>query len=299
MGDTDSDVGELSAVLDDLNLHDKSHSSDVQQPRKQPGKPLKRPAPKPAPAADARPPSLDPAAHIERLPDESPAYIERLPDESRQRLPDESNLYHFSSATESGYTNKWDVAAQKTQGVAGGSPLRLSPKKKSRGPSGGVAVFVGTKPGAYPSWEEAEQYVKGVRGSIYQGYQSVEKADAAFQYAQERSWTRLSTPRNSSRSAPPPTPIPRLPTPIFDLSAVTDAPNPLHTADTVRQGLWYNVYSGISPGIYQSSLEMSLNTVGVPGAVYNSCDSQELAVQRFKDALAEGRIEVITPLYYP
>ncbi|KAJ7139004.1 hypothetical protein C8R44DRAFT_867178 [Mycena epipterygia] len=39
-------------------------------------------------------------------------------------------LYHFESPATSGYTNNWDEAAQATQGVAGGCPLLLTPKKK-------------------------------------------------------------------------------------------------------------------------------------------------------------------------
>ncbi|KAJ7601383.1 hypothetical protein DFH06DRAFT_1350563 [Mycena polygramma] len=304
---TDPHVEGLLAVFDDLNLDGRTRTSDAQQPPQQPAKPLKRPT-----ATSARPTLPSPTSARPTLPSPTstrptlPSPTSATPSSpasatSARRLLDDANLYHFSSANGSGFTNLWDVAAHQTQGVAGGSPRRLSPKKRSGPPSKGIVVFVGIEPGPYRSWAEAEPFVKGVPGNIYQGYSSFEKATAAFLYAQERCWTRVALPRGF---IPPPgytptsTSIPRLPTPISYHSA-TDEPNPLHTADTGRDGVWYIVFCGINPGIYQSSLEMALNTVGIRAAVFASCPSKELAVQRFQDALEENRVEIVTPLYHP
>jgi hypothetical protein len=86
--------------------------------------------------------------------------------------------------------------------------------------------------------------VKGVSGNIYQGYPSLAAAQAAFDYASRRSWTRAipahpSLPRQA---------IPTLPSP----TGLLDAPNPLHGTDTVLGTSWYVVFSGITPGVYDS-----------------------------------------------
>ncbi|KAJ6454922.1 hypothetical protein C8R47DRAFT_1228444 [Mycena vitilis] len=192
---------------------------------------------------------------------------------------EEERVYHFQTPIESGFTDRWDLAAAKTQGVPGSSPQRLTPKRNPRRKKGGYAVFVGKVPGPYRDWDDVVSLVTGVPCNIHRSYGTYEKATAAYEYAKARSWTRSSY----STFTAPSSSIPRLPTPN-----VLDPLNPLH--DNEDDSLWYVVYSGIAPGVYQSSLEYSLNVVGVRGAVHDSAPSRELAEQRFQDALADDRL---------
>ncbi|KAJ7604346.1 hypothetical protein DFH06DRAFT_1349478 [Mycena polygramma] len=203
-----------------------------------------------------------------------------------------ARLYAYQNANTAGITTSWSEAAALTQGVAGGSSLRLTPKSKSKARVGAYVVFFGRVPGVYEFWyEEAEPHVKGVKGSLYQGYQTPELATAAYEYARERGWTHvLPCPRIRFTTAP----ILRLPTPV---GALDDTPNPLHNATSTQAGIWYVVFRGICPGVYQSSLECSLNTVGLSRATYLSFASKDLALAHFQDAVANGEVEVLTPKY--
>ncbi|KAJ7437059.1 hypothetical protein B0H11DRAFT_2255622 [Mycena galericulata] len=215
--------------------------------------------------------------------------------------PERVRLYRYESPTKSGYTPHWDVAAEATQGIPGASARRLGStsnnNKQTGGKRCGYAVFVGTQIGTFARWEDARAYVDGVGGSIHQGYPSLDRAKAAFEYARQRSWTRVIPAVSPSidRPAPVPAAIPRLPTPV---GIVEDSPNPLHAGESPGAGLWYVVYSGITPGVYQSSLECMLNTVGIPNAVHDSWRNKETAVERYEQALADGRVHIITPEYY-
>jgi hypothetical protein len=83
--------------------------------------------------------------------------------------------------------------------------------------------------------------VSGVSCCIFRGYTTVAAAQAAFDYAVARSWTRT-TDSNSVVSA-----IPTLPQPLAeDLGA-----NPLHETEALDDR-WYMVYCGIRPGVYRS-----------------------------------------------
>ncbi|KAJ7715850.1 hypothetical protein DFH07DRAFT_974074 [Mycena maculata] len=139
---------------------------------------------------------------------------------------------------------------------------------------------------------EVEAMVRGVSCSIQQGYSTFEGATAAFEYARLRGWTRR-VPDDSFivPSAVLPPAIPWLPQP----PAFSDAPNPLHGE---HNGLWYIVYCGITPGVYPSSVECHLNTVGITNSVFDSCDTKEVAILRYQTALADGRIKVLTPIYH-
>ncbi|KAJ7473864.1 hypothetical protein B0H11DRAFT_1918679 [Mycena galericulata] len=225
----------------------------------------------------------------QRTPSPPPAPALRSSD-----APEESSrLYHWSSPTGSGYTTDWEFAAAQTQGIAGGTSSRLTPQRKSGGKKGGYAVFVGKQIGAFKHWREVQPLVNGVPSAIYQGYPTLQAATAAFEYARERTWTRQAF-RPSARPPASPPAIPHLPAPM----GLSDAVNPLHGAVGVTdEGVWYIVYCGIAPGVYQSSLECLLNTLGIPGARYDSCDSKEAAVARYQNALSGGRVQVVNPSY--
>ncbi|KAJ7633590.1 hypothetical protein DFH06DRAFT_1337076 [Mycena polygramma] len=208
-------------------------------------------------------------------------------------------LYRFGSPSASGYTSHWDEAAEHSQGVPHGHVSRVSPRPKRRtGGSKGYAVFFGVKPGAYKTWDETWPLVDGVPGNLYQSYPNFDMAGEAFVYACERGWTRicLSPGAPSRPMVSTPAPIPWLPQPI----GLLDAANPLHTGTTgsaSRGHRWYVVYHGITPGVYQSSLECGLNTVGVSGARHDSWDCKEVAIAKYQHALAEGRVKVVSPRY--
>ncbi|KAJ7604873.1 hypothetical protein DFH06DRAFT_1349006 [Mycena polygramma] len=191
---------------------------------------------------------------------------------------------------ESANSGGGEVAVDRT---SGGSST-LSPGRSRKG---GYVVFHGIKPGAYPLWNEAADYVLGVPGSIYQGYKNMPLAQAAFDYAHERGWTRVRTMNAApaTNETITTTIMREAPTPIGDL----EEPNPLHAATGagVRGGSWYVVYVGVTPGVYASSLECSLNTVGLRCATFDSFSSKEVAIERYQDALAEGRVRVAYPAY--
>ncbi|KAJ7886947.1 hypothetical protein B0H13DRAFT_2342687 [Mycena leptocephala] len=173
-------------------------------------------------------------------------------------------LYRYKSPTNSGYTHHWDKAADASQGILGGP---------------------------YNAWDQVRPLVDGVSGSLFQGYDSIEEARAAFQYAEERSWTRDCT----SPRPPSSWPASLVPQPTGFL----DAPNPLHTGLTgsaSRGHRWYVVFRGITPGVYQSSPECGLNTCGLSGAVHKSYLSKPMAVAEYQNALAGGRVKIISPL---
>ncbi|KAJ7508855.1 hypothetical protein B0H11DRAFT_1901640 [Mycena galericulata] len=201
-----------------------------------------------------------------------------------------TRIYRYQSPTSSGYTPDWEFAAAQTQGVPGGKTLRIPKKTGSRHSKGGYAVFVGKKIGAFSRWDDVEPLVLGIPNALHQGYTTFDDALAAFAYARERSWTRVCAARPSSPGAVMPAQAVAtvcLPTP----TSYTDALNPLHghNPDTGRKRLWYIVYRGITPGVYQSSLECQLNTVGIPGAVHDSCDDKMDAINRFERASRAGR----------
>ncbi|KAJ6475024.1 hypothetical protein C8R47DRAFT_1220849 [Mycena vitilis] len=228
-------------------------------------------------------------------PSTSTAVPPRAPPKPAPASDDDDRLYYVSSPTHSGYTDSWDEAAALTQGIPGASPRKLSPKKKKRTRKGGYVVFFGKKPGVYRDWSEVAPLVLGVSGSIYQGYPTIEQADAAYEYACARSWTRV-CPTSMALAL---SPIGTLPTP----AGSDDELNPLHVqGDSVasHQGMWYVVYVGITPGVYQSSLEFSLNTVGIKGATFDACGSKALAEQRFERArrASPSRVKVVTPGVY-
>ncbi|KAJ6523683.1 hypothetical protein DFH09DRAFT_1329921 [Mycena vulgaris] len=208
-------------------------------------------------------------------------------------------LYSFHTPTKSGLTSEWSEAATHTQGVSNGRPLLLTPKKtKPRRKNRAYAVFYGRVPGVYSDWSIVEPLVRGVSCALYQGYQSVPAAQAAFDYAHARLWTRVCNSRPGSPAAmSQPTAIPQLPNP----TGYTEARNPLHGHDNAGASLdtkWYVVYAGISPGVYQSSLECSLNTVGLRGAVFDSVQGKCHAIHRYQSALARSEIRVLHPPYY-
>ncbi|KAJ7601821.1 hypothetical protein DFH06DRAFT_1352007 [Mycena polygramma] len=202
------------------------------------------------------------------------------------------------SRTAISVTSHWSEAASQTQGIAGCRPVLLTKKnkKKSRTPKGGYAVFRGRQPGAYPDWNTAEQHVRGASGAVCQGYPTFDGAQAAYDYAFSRSWTRVCTSRPASPGLTTSAAIPALPT-----SADLEQRNPLHgyaEGDDDKQK-WYVVYAGIDPGVYQSYIECALNTVGLSNAAFDSADDKDTAVAMYTFAVEHGDIRVLRHRYLP
>jgi hypothetical protein len=84
--------------------------------------------------------------------------------------------------------------------------------------------------------------VKHVPNNIHRGYKSVAEANAAFEYARARSWTRVA---DAAVVGPP---IPALPMP---LGINDNHQNPLNGSETLDD-FWFVVYKGICPGVYRS-----------------------------------------------
>ncbi|KAJ7856281.1 hypothetical protein B0H13DRAFT_2357454 [Mycena leptocephala] len=219
----------------------------------------------------------------------APPQLAVFPPKTPKRPHTPPQVYSYHTPVKSGFTATWAEAAAETQGVRGGTSRRL--EKKPRTPQfkkDGYAVFYGLKTGTYKTWTQVAPLVLGVSGSIYQGYRRLSDAQAAYAYARTRGWTGVCSPRRSISSAtisnPP---ILQLPTP----TGLVEDPNPLHVHQSVSSEVWYVVYCGITPGVYQSSLELYLNTLGISCAVYESCSSKDLAVAQYQEALAAGRAD--------
>ncbi|KAJ7026091.1 hypothetical protein C8F04DRAFT_1268563 [Mycena alexandri] len=283
--DDSSELRDILGLLDALNLVDEDRQpssrsvTTVPQPPEEQALSIRRCAPAYEETVSDLPSRHTPVQSLPVL----------LPRRATSTIVDpQPRLYEYHSPSKSGLTPHWEEAAYHSQRSPGGSSRRLTPSAKSRTRKGGYAVFVGRRPGPYHRWDEVEPLVKGVSGTLYQGYMTYEGAVAAFKYAEQRSWTRTAGPLPTQSR--PPSAIPQLPTPI------AGTPNPLHDQATPHQR-WYIVYCGIFPGVYSSTLECSLNTLGLSGAVHDSCESQALAEQRYQDALLAGRVKVVTPMY--
>ncbi|KAJ7676724.1 hypothetical protein DFH06DRAFT_1122030 [Mycena polygramma] len=226
-----------------------------------------------------QPPSLVPPPYATVNP-ERPAAI------SPARAP-RNTEYHVVTPTQSVSTTEWSVAGGLTQGVPGAAVRASKKKKKRRPPAKAYIVFCGKQPGLSLTWAEARQYVDGVPNAIYRGYRNVPIAEAAFIYAVERSWTRVS---DSTIHAP----IPALPHPMDDASR----DNPLHASEALDD-TWYIVYRGICPGVYRSHLECQLNTMGVRRAVHESVEGKDFAFAKYARARAARLTEYLMPTYHP
>ncbi|KAJ7022830.1 hypothetical protein C8F04DRAFT_1272128 [Mycena alexandri] len=186
----------------------------------------------------------------------------------------DGRLYAYRSPTRTGVTSSWAEASAATQGVPGGHAHLVFKSPKARRQKKRAS--------------EAEAQVKGARPAIHQGYMSREAADAAFKYAVEHGWTRVSD------RVPSHLLIAIAPAPLGTLPIPAAATNALRGENT---GLWYAVFCGITPGVYGSALEFSLNTVGLSCASYASFTTEAAAAREFQMAARDGLVKIVTPLY--
>ncbi|KAJ7832597.1 hypothetical protein B0H13DRAFT_2370891 [Mycena leptocephala] len=201
------------------------------------------------PSSAATPPPRTPPRN---RPTYSASAPRTLPSSNSRRLtPATTALYYYESPTRSGYTTQWSRAGSATQGVPGAS-VCVERATSSRRPKR--------------------------RGRLKPKRKTASEANAAFQYAQARSWTRVV---NSAVA----TPIPALPQP---LGPDNDGANPLHGSDVLLDDRWFVVYCGICPG---------LNTVGIRGALHHSVVGKANALATYTSARRRGEVAVVLPSY--
>ncbi|KAJ7602662.1 hypothetical protein DFH06DRAFT_1347914 [Mycena polygramma] len=280
MDDDDADIAQLAVLLANVSLPGDAPISRRRAPRSHrrrsqtPPPPYTQTAPGPAPiTASSRPPTSPISSTVYSTPRTVPTTPRS------QRI--------------SGNTSQRSEAAALSQGVPGALAVRQTKKRKPRKSCGGYAVFYGLIPGPYKDWSDAGPLVLGVPGSLCQGYRHYDTAVAAYEYARSKSWTRVCPSRDSPistrlpRRSAAPAAIPQLPEPNY-----LDEPNPLR-GDDEDADKWYIVYCGVTPGVYQSHLECSLNTVGLRRPVYDSVYGRDAAVALYLDALERGNVHVL------
>ncbi|KAJ7152747.1 hypothetical protein C8R43DRAFT_1127201 [Mycena crocata] len=254
----DPDDGELLSMLDRLNLRERAAAEVVVTPPR---------TPPPLPQS----PSTLPPRHT--FPS-TRARTYTTPNAER------STIYHIQSPNFETFTRHWSTAGAATQGVAGAHVHAVqmpSPSKYKHSKKAAYVVFVGTNYGVFLTWAETRALVNGVSGCIFRGYTTLAEARAAFAYAEARQWIRI--------AGTPPTVGIDVPQPNMSYH------NPLNGNETL-DSLWYVVYRGIFPGVYRSHLECQLNTLGVPGSLFESVVGQARALAKFARATHLTEVDV-------
>ncbi|KAJ7909219.1 hypothetical protein B0H13DRAFT_1877970 [Mycena leptocephala] len=210
-----------------------------------------------------------------RTPTRPSAGQQRLPTDHPNSRASATRLYVFNSPSEHGLTPEWPKPLM----LPSGSQMRL-PNDSPRA----LATRITMERTPYFSGQ-FQAYIPGVQnvsGALFQGYRTLRDAQAAYEYAQTKSWTGVcsltSTRTPSSRILRH-----KMPRPVADEAT----PNPLH------RGKWYIVYKGVEPGVYLSSLECGLHTTGLSGSTYDSTDDESTARARFVTASENGRTSCI------
>ncbi|KAJ7179736.1 hypothetical protein C8R46DRAFT_1212276 [Mycena filopes] len=193
-------------------------------------------------------------------------------------------LYVYRSPTQHGVTTDWSEAAHATMGIPHATSVRLTPAPRRTRKKRAYVVFFGRIPGWYTKWDDVLPLVSGVHGALHQGYETPARAKAAYEFAQAKLWTGISASALVPSSAVLSMPVP--------LAADDVLPSALHC------GLWYVVYCGITPGVYESFLECGLHTAGIRGSTYDSTSDKGVALARFERAHADHRLRSLPmPLY--
>jgi hypothetical protein len=154
-------------------------------------------------------------------------------------------------------------ASYYSQGSPGGQVKTVFNQSESHPPRRAYAVFYGRKPGVYTQWSVFQSSCVAFLilpkarsswgGSSSEGcpQRGVSKAQAAYEFAQRKTWTGVRGLPSPSLISHPPA-ISALPDPI-PVNPLEPTANPLHrTAGPSGQQKWYIVYAGITPGIYLS-----------------------------------------------
>ncbi|KAJ7784198.1 hypothetical protein B0H16DRAFT_1446456 [Mycena metata] len=231
----------------------------------------------------------DPPRTPPRVSPSAPTQLHTFPSSASRHVRAQQTIYQFESPSGSGYTSDWSSAGFATQAVPNGRVRAVQQgrsKKKNGGKKAAYTVFCGLRCGVFNTWAETRPLVTAIPNSIFKGYTTRSEAQAAFDYATARGWTRVANHSVASG-------IPQLPRPIN----MEDTINALNN-DTDFDGKWYIVYRGITPGVYRSHLESQLNTVGVPGALHESILGLSNAMEKYTKAIWRGETASAAPPPY-
>ncbi|KAJ7150005.1 hypothetical protein C8R43DRAFT_951567 [Mycena crocata] len=156
------------------------------------------------------------------------------------------------------------------------SPRLVTSSPKHRRKRGGITILRGRLTGAVVSWSETKPLVNRAHASIYQGYLSLEAAQATYDYAEAHGWTGPTSSALCTQR-----PIPMMP----DAIALLSTPNPLHAES----------------GTPARCLECSLNVVGISAAVHDSWATLEtsLASLLFLCYHVKSADNSMPPLFFP
>ncbi|KAJ7678250.1 hypothetical protein DFH06DRAFT_1121749 [Mycena polygramma] len=229
-----------------------------------------RTPPSPGERSTTTPPSVTPTTPSSTAagptpstaPAPTPAAAPSTPQQSASRVG-----YIVDSPTKVGKTVCWLEAGSLTQGIRGAS----------RGPpAAAYAVFYGAEVGTFTEWARVQRAITGGGVAIHCGFDSIESATAALDYARLQGWTADSNPPPGHSALP--------------LSAQYED-NPLTSGRA--NDLWYAVCRGVRPGVYRSYLECALNTVGVKGNLCASFATRQEAETAFTNVTVAGYVRTI------
>ncbi|KAJ7429177.1 hypothetical protein B0H11DRAFT_2266724 [Mycena galericulata] len=217
-------------------------------------------------------PSDGSSTRVDAPPSTPPPASPPTPDQPLLATPSltPTTLYRFSSPTKSAYTEHWSEAAHASQAADTTVRAVRKPRKKR------------TK-NLKKAAEEVEDATSGFRFAIHKGYSSRETAVAAFHHAVSNAWTSTAADWTSL-----PVSLTRAPLPIAD---ATTFPLP-QVATRNPQDPWYVVYAGINPGIFATTVECSLNVLGIQNAVHESVPTFSEAQAKFGRAQRRGEVSV-------
>jgi viroplasmin and RNaseH domain-containing protein len=142
--------------------------------------------------------------------------------------------------------------------------------------SNAYVVFYGGEVSVFEDWADAQRSTNGHGIAIHAGFCSMQEAQAALEYARSKGWTADSSPPPEAAGLP-----------LAPAGSYED--NPLNAGSSD----WYTVCHGVVPSIYRSSLECSLNTVGVKGNLYASFHTRAEAESAYMQALAGNQVRRI------
>ncbi|KAJ7333270.1 hypothetical protein DFH08DRAFT_814384 [Mycena albidolilacea] len=103
------------------------------------------------------------------------------------------SIYSFCTLTVQGTTPHWSIAGTATRNVPRAHVVAMRSPRKKKPPAAAYVVFCGLRCRVFGTWAETQALVTGVPNCIFHGYPSLHAVHAAFNYAQEQSWTRVCT----------------------------------------------------------------------------------------------------------
>ncbi|KAJ7615077.1 hypothetical protein DFH06DRAFT_1343930 [Mycena polygramma] len=277
----------LDEAIANLTLEDEGHSLPRPRTPQTPPPPYEAELPatprQPPQASAASTPPATPRRPPQASAASTPPATPRRPPQASSSSSAASTLYTYTSPRASGTSRHWSEAANATQGSPNSRVRALRKSKVRKPPAVAYAVFRGRTIGVMSSWSDVEAATSGVRFALQQGYSRQEDAEAVFEFADNNGWTCRGTRWSTIPISPDQAPLP-----LPDSASLP----PAHGLSSFRRDddLWYVVYQGVNPGVFSTSLECSLNTLGVACASHDSAPSYDEARRNFRRALGRGEV---------